>query len=268
LEWNLLAESDQVHGDSTRLHQVFWNLLTNALKFTSSGGVVTVTACNPISGKLRIEVTDTGVGIDTELLPKVFDAFEQGTHGSSRQFGGLGLGLAIAKSILEMHGGTISAASDGRNLGARFTVELDAMPAATSHASRAKAGDSDTNSRRILRLLLVEDDETTRRVLRRLLQKSGHTVTAASSVGEALSAVHCNDYDVLISDIGLPDGTGLELMRQIRSAGKTIPGIALTGFGMDADIQNSIAAGFLTHLTKPVDLRLLEVSLCQAASNP
>jgi PAS domain S-box-containing protein len=242
-----------VRADPGRLQQVLWNLVSNAVKFTPEGGQIGVTTEDAPGDRLRVRVSDTGIGILPETLPRVFDAFEQG----QREFGGLGLGLAIAKRLVEAHGGTLTAASEGRGRGAAFTVELaDAMPPPEA-APVPPPGDTAEGGRRPLRILLVEDHRDTLRALARLLRSLGHEPSTAETLASGLEAAAVGDFDLLISDIGLPDGSGCELMSRL----SPLPGIALTGFGMDGDVRKTREAGFVTHLTKPVDPRQLEEAI-------
>lgn len=248
---DLQARNDLVNADPARLQQVFWNLLRNAAKFTPEAGSIFIRT-ESTEGKVRLEVRDTGVGIVPEFLPKVFDAFEQGDMKTTHEFGGLGLGLAICKAIMDMHGGEIRARSDGPDTGATFTVELPAASAAEPEALSAQrpahptaAGD--------LRVLLVEDHPHTRKVLAKLLAASHYVVKTASSVEAALQLADAERFDIVVSDLGLPDGTGYELMRQIRDR-HGIKGIALSGYGMEEDQRRSREAGFLEHVVKPVDV--------------
>jgi PAS domain S-box-containing protein len=254
------AERHCVRADPGRLQQVLWNLVKNAVKFTPEGGSVTVTTEDVGPDRLRIAVTDTGIGIEPGVLPRVFDAFEQGGGETTRRFGGLGLGLAISRAIVEAHGGSLAASSGGKGRGATFTVELgDArpLPGAAPDGPAPGAG----GRRRALRILLVDDHKDTLRVLARVLRSLGHEVSPADSVGSALEAARGAEFDLLISDLGLPDGSGLEIMRSL----SPIPGIALTGYGMEDDVSRTRAAGFAAHLTKPVDAGLLESMIDRVA---
>ncbi|MDB6174196.1 MAG: two-component hybrid sensor and regulator [Chthoniobacteraceae bacterium] len=242
--------------DPTRLHQVFWNLIKNAIKFTPTGGTVTVTTRND-SGGILVSIEDTGIGIGADALPHVFNAFEQGEVAGKLRYGGLGLGLAISKAVIALHGGTIRAESEGPGRGATFTVALAASdtPSPPAHAPAQHSMPA-----RALKLLIVEDHEATRTVLSRLLTRIGHQVTTASSIKEALAAVATERFDALISDLGLPDGSGLELMREIQRR-SPIPGIALSGYGMEDDLRQTKEAGFFAHLVKPVNLDQLRYLL-------
>ena len=249
VDMRLDAARHTVVGDEARLQQVFWNLLHNAVKFTPPGGRIEIRTSNP-EGRLRIDVEDSGVGIPTQEMDRIFDAFSRGEAG--RPFGGLGVGLSIARALVEVHGGSISALSGGTGEGALFTVELPgpmsqpAGPRALRMAPRA------------IRILVVEDHADTAHMLEQLLTRMHYTVRTASTVAEALSAANEDTFDLLVSDIGLPDGTGLELMKAI-DGHRPPHGIALSGYGLEADAEESRAVGFDVHLTKPVDIeRLLE----------
>ncbi|MBA3650535.1 MAG: response regulator [Chthoniobacterales bacterium] len=244
-------------GDPARLQQVFWNIIKNALKFTPVGGSVTVRTRNNDEGQIIVSVTDTGIGIRAEALSQIFEAFEQGEITFQQRFGGLGLGLAISRAIVELHGGEIRAESDGVGQGATFTVTLATVDA-PKFVDPAQSTPPALN--RSLRLLVVEDHEATLAVLTRLLTRSGHHLTSATSVRDGLAAAEMEPFDAVISDLGLPDGTGFELMEKLRAA-HGLRGIALSGYGMDEDLRRSQAAGFAAHLTKPIDFTQLERAL-------
>ena len=274
---DLRADATHLLADSSRMTQVFWNLFQNACKFTPEGGSIEVSVFNEAPTvadgagtngyrqDLVITVSDTGIGIEEEMLPRIFDAFEQGERSRTRLFGGLGLGLAISHAIVDMHGGTLTARSRGRDHGACFTIRLpDAERREESAEDPGRASRRrvlpDTSGRR-LRILLVEDHIDTARQLQRLLERMGHQVTQAGGVQAALECAHQQrDFDLLISDLGLPDGSGHDLMRELLKQ-STIPGIALSGFGMESDIRESLAAGFRRHLTKPVDWTELKATV-------
>jgi signal transduction histidine kinase len=262
LSVELRAMRHTVRGDPTRLQQVFWNLISNAQKFTGTDGTITVRSMNVEGSRIRIEVSDTGVGIDPQVLPRLFNAFEQGQVRARRQQAGLGLGLAICRRLTEAHGGTITATSPGPGRGATFTVELPAYESALK--GKAERRPPAPPASRPLNLLLVEDHEPTLAALTRLLRGRGHRVTGATSVASAAAAVRREGFDLIISDLGLPDGSGLDVMRQLRAqyGGKAI---ALTGYGMDSDVRASREAGFAEHLTKPVDPAVLEATIGRLA---
>ena len=260
------APKYRVCGDLSRLQQVFWNLIQNAVKFTPARGTVTLTTQNDGDGVVEISVQDNGVGISPNVLPKVFDAFEQGTTAVTRQFGGLGLGLAICRALVDAHAGDIYATSGGINRGATFTVRLRTATdaeCATAPASAAPVSSKNEGAR----ILLVEDHEDTRTTLRRLLSRRGHSVLVASTVEEALSIAAREPVDLLVSDIGLPDGSGLDLMRSMRELYPSIKAIALSGFGLEEDVCQSVRAGFAEHLTKPVNLQQLEDAIARLVAS-
>jgi PAS domain S-box-containing protein len=250
---DLRATATVLQADPARLQQILWNLLKNALKFTPPGGVVRVRTFNAGSD-LVVEVADTGIGFEADALPKIFQAFEQADEQITQNFGGLGLGLAIARSLAELHGGRLEAASEGLGRGATFRLTLPgAGVSATPPKTPAQAAESRAKR---LRILLVEDHEDTARAMTWLLKRHGHDVRVAGSVRHALTEAGRGEIDLLISDIGLPDGTGLDVIRQLPRRG--IPAIALTGFGMENDVAASLEAGFTEHLTKPVNFQKLE----------
>jgi CheY-like chemotaxis protein len=271
LELDLAAEHHHIAADPARLQQALWNLLKNAVKFTPEGGSVTIRTRNAADrgapgARLIVEVSDEGIGIAPEFLPLIFDPFQQGETTVTRDHGGLGLGLAISRGIVEAHGGTLTAESAGRGRGATFRMELRAI-------SEPKAQDNRRPTREVRaavagsgrRILLVEDEQATLRLMAWLLRGAGHRVTAAGSISSAMEAVQAGDFDLVISDIGLPDGSGLELMRRAVARRGAVPAIALTGYGMEEDIRRSREAGFTAHLTKPIDFAKLESMIRQVA---
>jgi two-component system CheB/CheR fusion protein len=270
LDLDFDARHSHVSGDSARVQQILWNLLKNAVKFTPPGGTVSVTTANlpggdgEPAGRLRVMVVDTGIGINAELLPKVFDAFEQGGVRVTRQFGGLGLGLAISKVLVDLHGGTISATSPGRDRGATFVVEFPTVPAAEAPAAD-RIGPTQNGK---LRVLLVEDHVDTAKMMKRLLRSRGMSVKTADTVSAGLRTALADEFDVIVSDLGLPDGSGHDLLRQARAAGVETPAIVLSGFGSDKDREQSAAAGFVEHLTKPIDFDLLAKTIRRVWAEP
>ena len=234
------------------MQQIFWNLINNAVKFTPENGQIHISTSNDSDEQLHVEIADTGLGIEPETLPKIFDAFEQGTR---TRWGGLGLGLAISKTLVEAHKGSITVQSGGRNMGTRFSLgfptcpkpDRNAVPMIRRHASQ----------RQSMRILLVEDHEDTNKSLTNLLRRRGYYVQSAMSLQSALELSAKEEFDVLISDLGLPDGSGIELMQKL-SSDRPLFGIALTGFGMEDDIRKSREAGFKHHLVKPIDLTKLD----------
>jgi len=250
------ADRAHVRGDPIRLQQIFWNLIRNSVKFTPAGGHITISSANE-DGRLIVTVTDTGIGIEGDAMAKIFSPFEQADRVITQRFGGLGLGLTISKRLVELHDGTLSARSDGRDRGSTFTVILPVVTVKAASPTMSSPSVSQVQpALRSLRILLVEDHDDTRRSMTRLLGRS-HVVRDANSVSSALRVAAGESFDVVISDLGLPDGSGLDLMRQLRER-YNLQGICLSGFGMEDDIARSADAGFRHHLTKPVDLRKLE----------
>ncbi len=263
LQFDLKAADHHVVGDSGRLHQVFWNVLKNAIKFTPSGGSIIVRTANPVPGQIRLEFTDTGIGIEEQFRDSVFQPFVQGDVRSDSALSGLGLGMSISKTIVELHDGTIDVASAGRGYGATFVVEL-ATTAANEAATTAPRRPL-SSSRHTYRLLVVEDHQPTLQVLARLLRKQGHDVQTASTVADARDFAANQRFDLVISDIGLPDGNGVDLMTELtRDYG--LRGIALSGYGMDEDFARTRDAGFIAHLVKPIDFERLNRVLEQVAA--
>ena len=265
-----------VEGDGARLQQVFWNLLKNAIKFSPRGTRVEMEAEVRQTGddgsapRLFVRIRDHGVGIEPSDLDRIFQPFEQAAalrRGGSA--GGLGLGLSIARAIVEMHHGSLTAASEGLGRGSTFIVELplSAEPAPTGSRSplpeAARAADRKDGS--ALRILLVEDHRDTGMVMARLLRRSGYHVVHAQSVADAVHATREDNFDLLVSDLGLPDGSGLELIKQLRTDQPSIRGICMSGFGMESDIEASRAAGFEEHLIKPVDMQQLHAAIRRVA---
>ena len=265
---NILFEKNArdhfVFGDAARIQQVFWNVIKNGVKFTPSGGEVRVVTSN-VDGELVVRVTDTGIGIASEALPKIFQAFEQGSLPTG-SFGGLGLGLAISRAIVKMHEGRIEAASEGPGRGATFSVALKTIaPPAPSSAPTTPVL---AITSRALRLLLVEDHDSTREVLIRILRRAGHQVHGAVNGAEALELLRtAGPFDALISDLGLPDRSGFDLLREIHSTHPALPAIALSGYGMDEDVKRAKDAGFTAHLVKPVPFDQLRALLDQIAAS-
>jgi len=252
--------------DPTRIQQVFWNLLKNAVKFTPSGGSISiiVSTTNDADDRIVISVQDNGLGMSAETLPHIFNAFEQGAIAAQHRFGGLGLGLAISQAIITGHDGVIRGESKGLNCGSTFTVVLPTIDAPAASASAREPSELPT---RTLKLLIVEDHEATRQVLQRLLTIKGHQVTTAGSVQEALTIHRAERFDAVISDLGLPDGSGLDLMQQLQRQ-RPVPAIALSGYGMEDDLRRTKEAGFFAHLVKPVNLDQLRQLIDQITPSP
>jgi nitrogen-specific signal transduction histidine kinase/ActR/RegA family two-component response regulator len=274
LALDLAARQPQVDADPARLQQVFWNLIKNAIKFTPLGGTVTVRSRDGpglppgmTSTAVIFEVSDTGLGIEPDLLPRIFDLFQQGERSAASRSGGLGLGLTISRSIVEQHGGRLTAASSGKGLGATFTIEMPtagSMPAPAPPAGPLIPTVAIPD--RALTILLIEDNADTLNYLSQMLTLRGHAVHTAASLASAIRLASEVAFDVLVSDIELPDGSGLELMGTLRSS-RAVPGIALSGFGSSEDLELSRSAGFAEHLTKPVVFRRLEEAIQQVTAS-
>jgi len=259
LSVDLSASNHQIMADPIRIEQVFWNLLNNAYKFTPESGEVTVRSYDLEANRVAFEISDNGCGIDRELMPKLFIAFEQGTRGGE----GLGLGLAICKAVLEMHQGKIRAANRPNGRGAVFTVELRTAPALGVVVPMQRK--PPTISSRKLNILIVEDHENTAAVMSKLLKRIGHEVVTASTVRQALHILRTTPLDLLVSDLGLPDGSGLEVMTEMSKISHA-KGIAISGYGMEEDLERSSRAGFSAHLTKPIDVQKLQETILQVTA--
>jgi PAS domain S-box-containing protein len=251
---DLGAAHHHIWADPVRIQQVFWNLMNNAVKFTPQKGRISIRSFS--KGKQFVfEISDTGIGIERERLGNIFEPFHQGERSITKRFGGLGLGLTISKALLDLHGGSIRVESAGKDQGTTFRVFLDLLDkpvkAATEKVSKS------VTVPKSFRLLLVDDHADTRAVLSRLLTKCGHEVVAADSADKALKILDGGRFDALISDIGLPDSSGYELVREAKRR-QPLKGIALSGLGMDDDVLRSMEAGFDCHLTKPINFQELK----------
>lgn len=262
----LLLEAGRhiVFGDPARLQQVLWNIIKNAIKFTEKGGTITVQTSVAADDHIVVAITDTGRGIEQGALERIFGAFDQGSVEGLTRFGGLGLGLAITKTFVEKHHGTVFAESPGKDQGSTVTVRLPLMGGESSAALESEATSHQAlhvplETRNIL---LIDDHQDTLRSLSRLLDRHGYKVATAASCVEGLARVGEMAYDVIISDLGLPDGSGLDLIKEIRRD-CAVPAIALSGYGMEADVAKTLAAGFDLHLTKPVTFQVLLASVRQ-----
>jgi PAS domain S-box-containing protein len=268
LNFDLAASNNRVKADAVRLQHIFWNLLKNAGKFTSPGGAVNVRTRNPADneGVLEVEIADTGIGIEPAMLEKVFDAFSQEEHHGTHRFGGLGLGLAITRSLVEAQNGMIRAESAGRNRGTTFQIQLPLAVPELSEAVETATVNPAASVPTVRRILLVEDHEQTRLTLIHLLERRGHKVAGVTTALAARKIAAARDCDLVISDLGLPDGDGHTLMTDLRD-NYGLPGIALSGYGTEEDLERSRKSGFFTHLTKPVDIRVLEAAIAAAPQN-
>ncbi len=263
VETELAARADLVDADPARLQQVVWNLVKNAAKFTPRGGTIRVATRPAGAGRVEVEVRDTGKGISPEALPFIFDAFQQGDPAITQQFGGLGLGLSIAKAVVDRHGGTIRATSAGPGRGSAFTVTLPVLPSTQDDSEEAGAGPISGPAGR-MRVLFIEDHVDTARAMVKLLERAGYQVVWADCVAAALQRAASQSFDVVVSDLGLPDGTGYDLMQELKTR-YGARGIALSGFGMEGDIHRGREAGFREHLVKPVDVATLDQAIRRVA---
>ena len=245
-----------VGGDADRLHQVAWNLCSNALKFTPAGGRIRV-ALRAEADEAVLGVADTGVGIAPEFLPFVFDRFRQGDSSSTRMYGGLGLGLALVRHLVELHGGSVEAHSPGRDQGAVFTVRLRLQPDARTDPPPPRAEEGAAARLSNVRALVVDDEADTRDLLATALGHSGADVQTVASAHEALAALRQRPPDIIVCDIGMPGEDGLALLAQVRALtpaeGGLVPAVALTGYARPDDRRRALAAGYQVHLSKPVD---------------
>jgi CheY-like chemotaxis protein len=252
-----LDAAGAVLGDPSRLQQIVWNLLSNAVKFTGRGGRVEVKLVRRES-EVELIVADNGQGIKPEFLPHVFERFCQEDAGIARQHGGLGLGLSIARQLVEMHGGQIVARSDGTGCGATFVVTLPATGVELTREHDAGALELEAPPALAgLRVLVLEDEPDARELVERVLQERGASTLAFASALEALDACAAQAPDVIVSDIGLPGVDGYEFIRRLRTSEgqrrRTTPAAALTAFARSEDRRRALLAGFQTHLAKPVD---------------
>jgi signal transduction histidine kinase/ActR/RegA family two-component response regulator len=267
IEFRLRAEHAFVEGDPARLQQVFWNLIKNSVKFTPAKGRIVIETLNPSPDKIEIRTTDTGIGIEPDQIDRIFNAFEQGQSSITRRFGGLGLGLAISKAMVSAHGGTIKAESRGKDRGATFIVTLAAIATPVSvpvdggkKAPKGEEAQEEPAKGPGPRVLVVDDHLDTCTGMKMMLERRGYRVTVAHTADQAVAKTKRQEFDLVISDIGLPDRSGYELMQEL-STTKGLRGIALSGFGMENDVSRARAAGFSEHLTKPINFDRLEESI-------
>jgi signal transduction histidine kinase len=259
LHLHLRAGAHYVSADTAKFQQIIWNLLKNAIKFTPAHGDVTISSTNPERQLLAISVRDTGVGIEPEIMERIFNPFEQGERSFQRRYGGLGLGLTISKSLAQAHGGTLTAKSEGRDRGSTFVLTMGTV----SPPKIAATTSPEPTGTRPLRILLVEDHQDTCTALEKLLIRRGHLVAATHNMRSAMETAARNQFDLLISDVALPDGNGADLMTYLRAI-SGMRGIAISGFGMYGDIERSLEAGFAEHLVKPIKVEKLEAAIERA----
>lgn len=267
---DLKAEHCGIMADGPRFQQVFWNLLNNAVKFTPAKGHIAIRAYNNDQGRLIIQFADTGIGIEPDILPRLFHAFEQGRSNITRRFGGLGLGLAIAKAITELHHGNIQVESLGTNRGATFTIEVPVSSEAEKALANTLEPTSSPSSKHAaatspLSILLVEDHKDTSDLMAIILTNLGHKVKTSANVATAKHLATENQFDLVISDLGLPDGSGVDLMWHLHHE-YGLKGIALTGYGMEEDLTRTREAGFAAHLVKPINFEQLEAAIPRVAN--
>jgi PAS domain S-box-containing protein len=254
---NALRQPLWVDVDPARIQQVFWNVLKNALKFTQDGGTIAIEVSSTSATSVSISFVDSGIGMSGQTLGRIFQPFEQGAEQLVRSYGGLGLGLAISKSLVEAHGGTISAASAGHGTGSTFLITLPKAFRPGPPEPDQPSSDSLSPGFGSLKVLTIEDHEDTAIVMARMLEEMGHTVVAANSVASAVDILTREKFDLIVSDIGLPDGNGVSLIHAVR-AFCDAPAIALTGYGMREDVERCLNAGFNKHVTKPVTFEILQ----------
>jgi CheY-like chemotaxis protein len=262
-------------GDFERLQQVVWNLLSNAIKFTPDGGVVDVQLSEPGNGKLRLAITDSGIGIAPDVLPHVFDRFWQADGSATRQHGGLGLGLSIVRHVVDLHGGTAHAESAGLGKGARFVVELPQFVEAATDSSDSASVDerrrsSDNRPLGGCRILIVEDEEDSRALLVATLTHSGADVRAVANASQALAALTEAWPDVVLADVGLPGKDGYALVKDIRAIdrGRSLPVAAVTAYARPEDRERLLAAGFDAHVPKPAGPRVVTETVLRLWRKP
>jgi CheY-like chemotaxis protein/anti-sigma regulatory factor (Ser/Thr protein kinase) len=277
LRANLPPEIGQITGDHTRLQQIVWNLLSNAVKFTPQGGHVEVSV-ERVDPHICLTVSDNGKGISADFLPYVFDRFRQSDASSSRRYGGLGLGLALVKYLVELHGGTVEAASAGEGQGSTFNVTLPVRAVVTPIKETEGAPDTVKSSRELagVRALVVDDENDARELLKSELGHYGADVVAVSSAAEAYSLITAappqERPDVMVADIGMPDEDGYSLIRRVREwereDGAFIPAVALTAYGRVEDRMRALKAGFQMHVGKPVDPDELVIVITSLVRRP
>ena len=261
LEVRLDAPNHFCEGDGARLQQIFWNLLKNSAKFTPSGGRVVLASDNPSADRVRVRVEDNGQGIRDDLLPRLFEPFEQGDTTQARRGGGLGLGLAIARNLVEMHEGSIEADSPGQGKGAVFSVELPTTAKRPVLPPSPSGDEAIAATRGRTAILLVEDDVDTGDALHYLVLEAGFDVRIAKSSAAAIAAFRERSADILVTDVGLPDGSGLSLLAALRAIDPRLQAIVLSGYGMEEDIQRSRNLGFAEHFVKPLNFNRLIAAL-------
>jgi CheY-like chemotaxis protein len=251
---------------------VLWNVLRNAVKFTPPGGRIAIESSNaPPGQRVQVRIRDSGIGMKAEDVSRVFEPFVQGDHDFLKgepAYGGLGVGLAISRTLVERHAGSIRAESPGRGHGTTIVITLPLAETAPASGTPTPppAKDGAVPAYLPRRVLVVDDHEPTLKTLSAVLQRRGFLVTSASSMQQARQHADGAQFDLLVSDLGLPDGDGCTLMRELRMRQPQLAGIAISGYGMDADLERSTAAGFRDHLTKPINVAALERALASGPS--
>ena len=274
IESNFEREPTVVSGDANRLQQVFWNLLSNAVKFTAAGGKVTL-SLRQLDSEVEIEIADTGQGIDPAFLPFVFDRFRQADSTSTRQHGGLGLGLAIARQLTEIHGGSMSAASEGEGKGATFRLRLPLLGSLVNVNTQPNEVEQNAQPQQAqdvlagIQVLVVDDDVDTLELLTAALKQRSATVTAVSSAAAAMDSIMASKPHVLISDIAMPGEDGYDLIKKVIALelAPRIPAIAITAYAKEEDRERALLAGFQRYLSKPVELGEFISAVAEAAQN-
>jgi PAS domain S-box-containing protein len=265
VELELNAREHHVNADPARLQQVFWNILRNAIKFTDNDGRITVSTSNDASGNIVTAISDTGIGMTRETISRMFLPFEQADPARRSRYGGLGLGMAISSALVELLNGRLVAASEGLERGSTFTVTFPTAPAVEDGVKPDDGAPSRISGK--TRILLVEDHADTARALSRLLASRNYQVKTEGTVAAGLAAVTSEKFDILLCDLGLPDGTGMDFVAAARKFSNA-PAIALTGFGMQQDIERALEAGFAAHMTKPLNLQKLEAEILRLLEAP
>jgi CheY-like chemotaxis protein len=265
------ANTGLILGDPDRLQQVFWNLLSNAIKFTPAGGRIEV-ALEPLENAIRIVVSDSGKGIEREFLPHIFERFRQQDSTSTRVHGGLGLGLAIVRHLVELHGGSVTAASDGADRGAAFTIVLPEAKRSTAAVPGGRSRAAGPRELDGVRVLVVEDDPDTCEMIRVVLERAGANVRAAESGAEAISILDGWQPAVILADIGMPGENGYSLIEGIRrrapERGGAVPALALTAYVRAEDRQRAFRSGFQAHMSKPLDPLELVATVARLVEEP
>jgi PAS domain S-box-containing protein len=265
LSSRLGATSFFFEADPARLQQIFLNIIGNAVKFTPDGGNIEITTANTHDMELTITVKDGGIGMSEEVVARLFRGFEQGDLAPDRKYRGLGLGLSIAKALVEAHGGTLKADSPGPGRGSTFVISFPLLDPRAGEFAAVSQIQSAHDHHPKLSVLLVEDHEDTAQVMQNVLRQLGHEVELCSTVAAACQKLETQEFDIILSDIGLPDGTGIDLIKAARAIVQT-PAVALTGYGMAEDVERCRQAGFDEHLTKPIDIERLQQTLSRISS--